>query len=601
MKLSLLLLVFLPLFLLSSCKTVNTPFFYSTHTAKEYEQFIEKNAPNEDAFVAVQLLAEPDINNKDWDKAVEVFRKFKPRFPNMQYRFYKIIAILNSPIENLKIKNFGQSINTPFNEYCPVISADCNTLYFIGSDLKDRSNRRGAFGGEDIFVSKKINGVWQIDQALPSPINTIYNEAVCDISTDGNQIILFGQYEGNYGFGDLFYSEKTADGWSDIKHFPSPINTQYFDCDGKMTSDGKAIIFTSDRPGGVGAYVPKRSFYHGNYWGNTDIYICLKTSTGWSEPINLGRTINTPFAERSPFLHPDGKTLYFCSDGHNGLGKLDVYKSVRLNDSSWTEWSEPVNLGKEINSSSDDWGYIISTDGKYAFFNAYNRSDGKGGEDIYSITLPEIAKPEPVATIQGVLKDDENHFIEAELVWEDLSSKKEVGRLKTSPVDGSYFIVLPLGKKYGYYAEKPGYFPISNYVDLTTKNVASSQNVEIKLYKKERIIEKSIVINNIFFDLDKDSLKAESFLELDRLVGFLNEIPSAIVEISGHTDNKGTEQHNNDLSLRRAESVVNYLIGKGILTNRLKAIGYGKSKPKVANDTEENKAINRRVEFKVIK
>jgi outer membrane protein OmpA-like peptidoglycan-associated protein len=518
----------------------------------------------------------------------------------MDSRFEKTISVLDAKEEGISATNVGYGINSPAEEYTPVLSADGLHLYFTGSERPD------CIGGEDIFFSEFGDGIWQRAINLGSTINTGQNEAINAISADENTIVLFGNYRGSYGKGDNFFAEKTAQGWTEIQHFPRPINSEYYDSDAFVTSDGKAVLFVSDRPGGVVARAEdgvRLSPYHGSYWGNTDIYVCFSTDTGWSKAINLGPTINTPYTERTPFLHPDGKTLYFSSDGHYGLGRMDVFRAVRLREDSWTEWSEPVNLGKEINTASDDWGYTVATSGEVAFFSAKDRIGGCGGEDIYSVALPIEARPQKVATIRGRVTDQKGKPLNAEIKWEDLTARKNIGQLKSNPRDGTYFITLIMGKNYGYYAEKPGYYPISKNVDLRTETKLLSFTedivlVSIEAMKKEGL---SVRINNIFFDFDKSELRSESYPELDRLAKIVKEDPGLRVEISGHTDSIGTHIYNLELSHRRAESVVNYLILVGCRSENLISIGYAEAEPATSNETEEGRAQNRRVEFRILR
>lgn len=559
-------------------------------TDEQYDDFIKENAPKERAFVALQWRVSKFIDSKMWDIAVKHYERYRPLFPEMDKRFERIIQLLKANEEKVILTNLGPGINTDSSEYIPIISPDETDLFFTGYDRIDGS------GGEDIFVSEKISGKWGKAKSIGKSINSAYsNEAAIGISADGNQLLLFGNFEESLGHGDIFFIDKTTNGWSTVKHFPEPINSSDWECDAFLTSDGKAMLFVSERSGGIGAYKKKGKESELHYGGNTDIYITTKTSYGWSEPINLGSVINTSYAERSPFLHPDGKTLYFSSDGHYGLGGLDVFKSVRLNEGSWTQWSEPVNLGKEINTTGGNYGYKISTSGNVAYFSA----DVAENTDIYSITLPKEVRPDAVATIAGKVTDASGNFLEAEIKWEDLSSGKNVGLLKSNPQDGTYFITLPLGKNYGYYAEKNGYYPVSKNINLEDRLNAANITENIILVSAETMKAKgiSVRINNIFFDYDKFELKPESFPELERLVRFLKENPDAKVELSGHTDNVGTDQYNQNLSAKRAQAVVDYLIAQGCKKEFLKSKGYGKTKPTDTNETEEGRANNRRVEF----
>lgn len=557
-----------------------------------YIKFINSNADSEKAFIAMQRLTDKFLDNKNWDSVIYVYKYFYDKFPSHKKRIDKIIGILSSPLNNLKVENIGSDINTAGDEWDPTPTVDGKYLYFSANSLSPN------YGNDDIyFCTVDSANRWGKYQNLGKQINGKYNETIDNVSLDGNTIVMSGNFAGTFGEFDIYTADKTEHGWSSIYHLPMPINSKYFDEGANITPDGKAILFTSDRPGGIGEYVAYNTLFHGNAMGNMDLYVCLKTDSGWSQPINLGRNINTPYAERSPYLHPDGKTLYFSSDGHAGLGRLDVFKSVRLSDTSWTEWSEPVNLGKEINTTKDDWGYIVNLKGDTAYFSALNRKDGYGSWDIYTVTLPEFAKAEKTVTIKGKIIDRHKNIINAKVKWEDLITGKEIGISQTDPQTGEYIIVLTYGKKYGYYADADKYYPTSGSIDLTQNTKKAIIRKDIILIKEEEVAQskEKITINNIFFDYDKYELKPESYSELNRLVLFLKKFPDNKIVIQGHTDKVGAKQYNLNLSKKRAEAVAQYLINKGIQENNLKTEGYGYSKPLATNP--EHMYINRRVEI----
>jgi len=583
-----------------------TPFSFSQkiqvddgNDPEYYENIVNLYAPSEDAFIALQYFAAPYINKKEWKKAIKIYEKNKIKFPNMYERFDKIIGLLNAPVENINMYNMGGNINSMGREYGPVLSPDMKKMYFTGREREDN------IGGEDIFVSYYVTNKWTIATPLTSKINTESNEYINSISADGNILVLFGNYINALGRGDNFYVERTAKGWSDIMQFPEPINSKWWDADAFLTIDGKAMIFSSERPGGIGDYHPKGDYHHGMTWGNTDLYVVLKEEDGsWSKKaINLGPVINTPYTERTPFLHADGKTLYFSSDGNYGLGKSDVFKSVRLYDSSWTQWSEPVNLGKEINTPGEDWAYKISTDGKLAYFST-NNDVGFGEEDIYYVELPQKLQPaNDVVAITGKVLDEKGNPVEAVIKWEDVEALKEIGQSKTDPITGEYYIVLPIGKYYAYFAEVKGYYSTVNYLDLSAVEAYKElqTNVEIVSVEELKNSGKAIKIENIFFDFGSYALKEESYEALKLLFKFMTINPDESVEINAHTDNVGSESFNMSLSQDRANSVVQYLIQKGINKDKLIPRGFGESQPVASNDTEEGRALNRRVEFRVRK
>ncbi len=558
-----------------------------------FVKYINKHRGEHNSFLAVQRLTEQFINRRDWDSAIYIYNTFKPLFPNKVKEIDKIISILSAPEENLKINNLGANINTRGSEWDPNPTPDGKYLYFSAD------HRRGGKGGSDIWISEMKDGAWQKAQNLAIGLNGSKDETIDNISVDGNTLMLSGTFEGTFGKFDIYYKEKTESGWDNLQHLPYPINTEYTDEGANLTADGNAILFSSDRPGGIGEYKPLGEPFNGGTQGNMDIYVCVRTADGWSEPINLGSAVNTPYSERSPFLHPDGKTLYFSSDGHPGLGRLDVFKTVRLNENSWTEWSEPVNLGKEINTGGDDWGYKVGVSGDSAFFSAFNRNDGFGAWDLYSVSLPKAAKPEQVSTIRGKVVNSKGQPIAADIKWEDLESKQVVGKMRSNPRDGSYFITLPLGKLYGYFAERKGYYPAADNIDL--RSVSASKNVyqDIVLHSASELKSRAehITIKNIFFDYDKFELRPESFPELDRLAEFIKSNKVKSIRIEGHTDSIGTVEYNLSLSEKRAESVKKYLVSKEIPANSIKTIGFGSSKPLESNDSESGRAKNRRVEI----
>lgn len=590
--------------------------YYDSTNSLDYMDYINENLGKENGFVAIQRMTEPLLREKKWDEAIKIYSDYKKSFPTMTARFDKIIKILKAPMENLEEINLGSGVNSIGSEYSPLPTADDKTLYFTGK------SRNGLNQSEDIFYAKNVDGIWQKAKKLEEPVNSDDGEAPQSISTDGNQLIIFGQFKENLGGGDLYYTDRTPNGWSEVQHYPAPLNSKYFDCDAKLTNDGKAIIFVSDRPGGIGEFHPYQEPYHGSLHGNTDIYVCTKTENGWSEPINLGKMINTPFAERKPFLHMDGKSLYFSSEGHDGLGKLDIYKSTKLKEDSWTEWSEPINLGKEVNSGTDERGSIVNTFGDLAYFATAERNLNFGKSDIYRMVMPENLRPDPVVTVSGIVVDNQGKTLDADIVWEDLDSRKEIGKMKTNPASGEYFIVLPTGKNYGIFAKKDGYFPISKSYDLVKEKKSYAITDTITMFLISDLIgddleltgqsdlsydafdfknSKKITMNNLFFETGKWNLLPSSFLELDRIVYLLNNYPIEQVEISGHTDSVGNVDNNILLSDKRAKSVGDYLLKKGIPQAKFVTKGYGMQYPVAANDTDENKKKNRRVELRIIK
>ena len=558
-----------------------------------YDTFINEEAPSREAFVAVQKIAEPYVKRRSWDSAIKIYQLYKPLFYNMSDYFTETISILEAKEEGLEVHNLGSVINSYTSEWDPNPTPDGCFLYF------SCRGRRGGLGKSDVWYSEMKNGKWKAPVNAGKSINGKNEETIDNVTTDGNGLFLSGTFEGTLGNFDIFYAERVKNGWGKLKHFDPPINSEHTDEAAGFSSDGKALIFSSDRPGGIGDFHPHNSMYEGNDQGNMDIYVSIMSDTGWTEPINIGPTINTPWAERSPYLHPDGKTLYFSSNGHPSVGGMDVFKTTRLREDSWTEWSKPVNLGKEINTADDDWGYTIAAQGDSAFFAGMGREGGLGQWDIYTVKLPEDARPDPVVIIKGWVTDTEGNPLSVDIKWEDLASGRNIGRLKSNPDDGTYVIALPLGKNVGYYAEKEGYYPAAKNIDLrqlvSEPNV--NENIVMVSIKEMKENGTKVRINNIFFDFDKAEIKSESFPELRRLASFIKKNPGFKIVVEGHTDNVGAEKYNKELSLKRAENIVKYLVDRGCLASRFEAKGLGTSKPVGDNVTDFGRSQNRRVEI----
>ncbi|MFC1843186.1 OmpA family protein [Thermodesulfobacteriota bacterium] len=572
-------------------------------TVPDYDKFISDNSPCELAFVAVQRLAASYVNNKNWPAAAAVYKKYKANFSVMDDRFDKIINLLEAPEENLQNYPVGSGVNTRGSEFRPIISADSQTLYFT-------RNRGEEAGGEDIYSSNWYRRSWQKADNIGPPVSTPSHEMILGVSADNNKITLFANYPESFGRGDIFYAEKGKQCWSEIKHYPAPINTEYFDSDAMLAADGRTMLLVSDRPGNVGSFKEKEELFHGGYAGNTDIYVYAQTPSGEGQLINLGATVNTPFAEYSPFLHPDGRTLYFSSEGHYGLGGLDVFVTTRKSMSSWTEWTEPVNLGKEVNGPYHDWGFQITTGGDLAYYATSEKKNdcwegdisspqtGCGPSDIFATELPAAARPFVAVAVYGKVMDPDKKPLEARILWNDLTLNKTAGEAKSDPDSGDYFIVLPAGHKYGYSAEKEGYMGASETLDFTDVKMYTEYRHDIILYPIEKLVEEKIALtmNNIFFDFDKSTLRPESYHELNRWVDVFKKNRDLKAEIHGHTCWLGTEEYNQGLSERRATAVMEYLVSKGVVQSRLSMIGFGETKPAASNETQKGREANRRVE-----
>lgn len=488
----------------------------------------------------------------------------------------------NNPVKNYVFApiNLGNNVNSAALEYLPSLSVDGSQLVFT---------RRVSGSNEDFYISQKRKDVpndtvglgWTLAESAGDNINTPQSEAAQTLSADGEWMI----YSANgrmdsYGNYDLYMAQKTPDGWATTYHFEPGINTDQWEAQPSLSPDRKDLYFASRRPGG---------------FGGIDIYVChLKPNGYYSNPENLGPTINTPGDDQCPFIHVDNQTLYFTSNGLPGYGDDDLFVVRKLPDGSW---GKPFNLGYPINTIEKEGTMCIAADGKTAYF-AADRSDSKGGLDIYSFELREDIRPVKTLWVKGKITDKSTGKplpTSVELI--DLSNKLTIYNIQ-SDNEGNYFMTLPIGRDYAFHVNRKGYLFYSDNFLMAGRPVDSVYEKNIQL--QPIATNASMVLRNVFFDKNKFELKPASLAELDKLVQLLNENPTMKVEISGHTDNVGRPIDNITLSNNRAKAVVKYLIDKKIAATRLTAKGYGEMKPVADNKTEEGKAQNRRTEVRVL-
>lgn len=476
-------------------------------------------------------------------------------------------------------ENLGHAINTEADEVSPKISATGNALYF--GRKHSAANQGGIGDEEDIWFSAFENNQWTLSKNLGTPINSAYANNLIAISTDENTMI----FTTRDGFG---LRERTAEGWTEVKDVGIRYSNEDEFIEGNLSSDGKAMLFTIRNRDNV---------YYDSNRIERDIFVSLKDKEGkWSTPINLGKDVNTAENEYSPFLAPDDKTLYFASKGWPGYGDADIFMTKRLDD-TWTRWSEPINLGNQINSLDFDAYYTVPASGDFAYMSSTHQSIGKS--DLFRVRVMNEVKPEPVVLLTGVtLNAQSNLPIGASIYFEDLITGKEVGEAISNPVTGAFRIVLPYGTNYGIRAESKGFFSISENFDLT--DVKEYAEVKKDLVLAPIQVGEAIQLKNIFFEQGLALLKDESKPELDRFIHFLMNNPSIKIELHGHTDNVGTKSGLLKLSKERVRAVKSYLVKNGIAPSRITGKGFGASQPMQINDTEQHRKLNRRVEFIIL-
>ena len=495
---------------------------------------------------------------------------------------YPHINIDESSHYSRNAERLDNNVNSNYSDLAPVISPDGKILFFPREgDPKNLGGRND----QDIWYSDiDEKGNFSEAQNIGRPLNNTYNNFAISATPDGNSLLV----------GNLYFQNAPPKSGVSITHrqnsrwtYPEALNIFNFYNRSKFASfslgsDSKTLILSLERE---------------DTFGGHDLYISFLQNDGsWSEPKNLGNQINTAGGEHSPFLASDMTTLYFSSDGYPGYGRNDIFLSRRL-DSTWEHWSEPINIGEHINTN--DWNayFSVPASGEYAYF--VSTTDPVQKEDIYRIKLPQSLKPESVVLISGKVLNSKNKMsISAKIVYEELPEGKEVGTAISNDSTGEYKITLPGNKKYGFRASAEGYLGINENIDIT--NLSEYQEIKRDLYLVPIEKGEKIKINNLFFEFGKFDILPESYPELNRLAEFLQKNPDIKIQINGHTDNVGSNQDNQILSQNRAKSVAEYLIDKGIIRNRIKTYGYGESTPLASNNTDEGRALNRRVEFVII-
>lgn len=479
----------------------------------------------------------------------------------------------NNPDSNYSFNpiNLGDSINTAVSEYFPALTIDSKELIFT---------RRVRNINEDFFETTKNNTAWSAAKPLPGNINTNFNEGAQSISQDGQWLIFTGcNFQEGYGSCDLYISYLTSEGWSAAENMGNRINTEQWESAPSLSPDKRDLYFASRRAGG---------------YGGSDIYVSHLVGGRWSEPENLGPTVNTIGDESCPFIHADNQTLYFTSGGLQGYGGDDLFM-VRKGPKG--SWSNPRNLGYPINTIENEGSLVITADGTTAYY-ASDRSDTRGGLDLYTFSMRSDIQPIRTLWVKGKVFDKKTaKGLPSAVELTDLKTKEIISKVQTDET-GNYLITLPVGKDYAFNVNRRGYLFFSENFPLAQKSPDSTYDIDIPLQPLEA--NASIVLKNIFFDVNKFELKPESQVELDNLVQLLKENPTVKIQISGHTDNAGKPADNITLSNNRAKSVVDYITSKGIDAKRLSFQGYGDKMPLADNKTEEGRGKNRRTELKIL-
>jgi outer membrane protein OmpA-like peptidoglycan-associated protein len=510
---------------------------------------------------------------------------------------------LENPIEFNPI-NIGPGINTADPEYFPTITVDGKTILFTRR-IEDGRVRGKFQEQEDFYVSNLSNkNIWGTAVAMPDNVNTVNNEGAPTLGADGRSLVFvacpdmtgidYGENRMGKGSCDLFYTKKLGSRWSDPINLPGSVNSYHWESQPSLSSDGKTMYFV-------------RGLRGRNATDNSDIYVThLQADGTWGKPERLPDYINSPKKEESVLIHPDGKTLYFASHGHVGMGGSDLYMSRLQEDGSW---GKPINLGYPINTPYDENSLMVSPEGEIAFF-ASNREGGFGDLDIYYFVMPEHLRPTRTLYFEGMVYDiTTRRPIPGKFQLIDLKTGKEVVYSEADNLTGEFMVSLPVDREYALNVSYPGYSFFSKNFNMTEPEGLDAVHMDVPMVPLN--IDTPVSLENVFFDLSKSTLRPESFVELDKLVTFLEKNASISIELGGHTDTRGDAKENQILSEARAKSVYTYLVEKGINADRLSYKGYGETQPiisdeeiaKLPTEAEQNIAhqSNRRTEYKTIR
>lgn len=538
-----------------------------------------------------------DIFEKYRNANPELIKKGREIRENCEFAKYA----MENPIDFNPI-NIGPGINTADPEYFPTITVDGKTILFTRRIADGRVE--GNFQEqEDFFVSQLSDAnIWQTAIPMPDNVNTVNNEGAPTIAPDGRTLVFVGcpdatgEYYGENRTGkgscDLYITKKLGSNWTNPVNLPGNVNSFHWETQPSLSSDGKTMYFI-------------RGIRGRDMTNNSDIYVTRLQANGqWGTAERLPDHINTPEQEESVLIHPDGKTLYFASRGHVGMGGSDLFVT-RMDDQG--NWSTPENLGYPINTKYDENSLMVSPDGEIAFF-ASDREGGFGDLDIYYFVMPEKLRPVKTLYFEGIVFDAiTRNPIPGKFQLIDLESGKEVIYSEADKMTGEFMVSLPVNKEYALNVSYPGYSFFSQNFNMRNPDSLEAIHMDVPLFPI--VSDQPILLANVFFDLNKSTLRKESFVELNKLVEFMESNPRVRIEIGGHTDSRGS--NNVELSNSRAKAVYDYVLAKGVDPKRLEFKGYGATKPvysdadiaKMASEKEKEAAhqANRRTEYKILK
>ncbi|MHA4741379.1 OmpA family protein [Dyadobacter sp. MSC1_007] len=554
---------------------------------KHYMKAIRLKPAAPQSAAAFQWIGRSHFNVQRYDSAQVYFEKAFKLFPaksSLARLAEKSIAsarfaqeAVKNPVDIRKV-SMGDTVNFLGTQYFPVMTADDETLIFTGlTENRD----------ENIYVTHRVKGGratdrWDVPEEISNAINTTNNEGTCSVSADGRTLVFTACNRPDaYGSCDLYISHKEGKEWSQPVNLGQLVNSREWESQPSLSADGHTLYFASDRKGGQ---------------GKRDIWVShLDEKKQWTTPKNLGPVINTPDEENAPFIHANGRTLFYSSNGPAGMGGFDIFIAQKID----TNWTQPVNIGYPINTGSDQVGLFIASNGEKGYYTDDNSDKGQGRSLLYTFDVPESLQKmiTPTRYAKGKVFDKKTETVLAsEIDLYDLKTQQKVGSFSSDSQNGSFLAVLNSGGEYAFYVSRPGY--LFKSLTFSVNDSASFVDLDIPLEAIEK--DKAEVLNNIFFQTGAFTLDEKSKVELNKMIEFLTKNKAIKIEISGHTDDVGSDSENMELSRKRAQSVQEYLHQSGIAADRISAKGYGETQPVAPNDSEQNRQKNRRIEWRIL-
>ncbi len=553
------------------------------------------------------------------------------------------IAVLLPTVQNTKHPKYQQSVSYLAKAYYETGQYEKAKEYYNLFPQKTAAAVRRC----DIALKLKANPIPFDPQNMGENINTEYDDYWPNISADGQTFsttVLVGKLQGQRQSytdqEDIYRSEKGLDGkWKKTEEVGSPIKTTKNEGSQSYSLDGRYMFFVAcDRKNSLGGCDIYYSINDGAGWtepinpgeplnsknwestpsfssegneiffssnrkggiGGQDIWKCDVSQNAdgtlvFSNPTNLGENINTMKDERSPFIHPDNQTLYFSSEGWPGMGKFDVFFSRK---DAYGKWSLAENMGYPLNTHRSEIGFVVNSVGDKVYFSSNGLDQNGRGMDIYEADLDERLRPQKVDFFIGKVVDDETDApLEADIKLCNTKNEKVISQSKSNRYTGKCILRVPAtGDEYAYTASAQGYMPLNEKIDESDTNTGEIHQIRLKKAGAGA----NIVLNNVFFDTNSYDLKEESKFELNQIVKFMQANPDIRIRFEGHTDSQGSRALNTKLSDNRAQSVKKYVVSQGIDASRIEAKGFGPDRPVADNETEEGRAQNRRTEMVVL-